>query len=236
MTTIFPILFIAALTIFTLMMAVTDTIWRKVPNKYTVPFAAMGLIFSLVMYILIVSGAAAAPAEIMSSNAKQLAKLGGGNFDVMFAYLSGITPWWALGGFFVGFFILFFPAMFGGVGFGDVKLLAALGIWLGIKWFLLVFVMAILLACVMSVTVLVLRGPIKMMRKISRMKKIGAAPETRQPEYSKKSGKNKKRRHRDAPQELKRIIPFAIPVAISTWLFLVLFVTNTFQNVPVFYK
>ncbi len=235
MTTVFPILYIAALAIFTLMMAVTDTIWRKVPNKFTVPFAAMGLIFSIVLYVLAATGAVAAPAEIMDCSFKQLAKLGSCNYDVMFTYLVKVLPpWWAIAGFFLGFFILFFPALFGGVGFGDVKLLAALGIWLGMRWFLLVFVTAILLACVMSVTVLIFRGPVKMMRKIRNMKKFGAEPESNTQNVDKQRGK--KRRHRDKPQELKRIIPFAIPVALATWLFLVLFVTNSFQNIPVFYK
>lgn len=224
MTTVFPVIFIAALFVFTLLMAITDTVWRKIPNKFTVPFAILGLIFSTALWGVCLG----APDLALKEPVKELAKLGGGNFDVMFTYLSLINPLWAIAGFFLGFFILFLPAAFGGVGFGDVKLLAALGIWLGIKWFLLIFVMAILLACVLSVCVLLTQGPMRMIRKLRSMQKIGAEPQS-------KKSKNKKRRHRDNPRELKRIIPFAIPVAISAWLFLILFVTNTFQNVPVFY-
>lgn len=226
MTTIFPVIFMAALLVFTLGMAVTDTIWRKIPNKFTVPFAISGLLFSLAVWLVCLCGAA----EPLALPIAGLVKAPGGNFDVMFAYLAGINPLWAIGGFFVGFFILFAPAALGGVGFGDVKLLAALGIWLGIKWFLLVFVMAILIACLLSVCVMIAQGPVRMMKRIRQTRKIGAEPEISV------SHKNKKRLHRNQPKELKRIIPFAIPVAIATILFLVMFFTNTFQYVPVFYS
>ncbi|MBQ2821035.1 MAG: prepilin peptidase [Thermoguttaceae bacterium] len=226
MTTIFPVIFMAALLIFTIGMAVTDTIWRKVPNKYTVPFAISGLIFSLALWLTCLCGGA----EPLDT-AAALEKLPGGNFEVMFTYLTQITPLWALGGFLVGFFILFAPAAMGGVGFGDVKLLAALGVWLGIKWFLLVFVMAILIACLMSVCVMIAQGPVRMMKKMRTMRKIGAPTES-----ALRNSKDKKRLHRSQPKELKRIIPFAIPVALATILFLGMFFTNTFQYVPVFYS
>lgn len=228
MTAVFSIIFIVAIAIFTLGMTVTDTIWRKIPNKYTFPFAAAGLIYSIVLWVLCRTGCVAP----LDYTAQELGKLGAGNFDVMFTYLSQITPLWALAGFVVGFFILFLPAAFGGVGFGDVKLLAALGIWLGVKWFLLVFCAAIFIACFLSVCVMIAQGPTRMLRRMRNMKKFG----TKEADLGKSKGKNKKRRHRDNPKELKRIIPFAIPVAMASILFLFLFVTNTFQNVPIFYK
>ena len=226
MITFFPVFYIAALTIFAIGMAVTDTVWRKIPNKYTIPFAALGLIFSVALWGVQLGGIA----EPLEYTTAELGKLEGVRFDVMFSYLCQITPLWALAGFLVGFFILFLGFVVGGVGGGDVKLLAALGIWLGVKWFLLVFCMAIMLAALLSVCAIIAKGPRSMIRRMNRMKKIGAAEEP-----TKRTGK-KQRRSRDNPKQLKRIIPFAIPVALSVGLFLIMFVTNTFQNIPVFYK
>lgn len=229
MITFFPVFYIAALAIFAVGMAVTDTVWRKIPNKCTIPFAVLGLVFSVALYIVQTTGTAAPP-----YNAEQLRHLDGmsGSFNVMYSWLCQITPWWALAGFLVGFFILFLGFVIGGVGGGDVKLLAALGIWLGVKWFLLVFCVAILLGAVLSVCAMIAKGPMRMIRKMNNMKKIGSKDEP-----VKTLNKNKKeRRRRDNPKQLKRIIPFAIPVALSVGFFLVLFVTNTFQSIPVFYK
>ena len=228
MITFFPVFYIAALAIFAIGMAVTDTVWLKIPNKYTVPFAALGLIFSVTLFIIAqIAKIAPPPCEVGGNGLIE-----GSGFDVMYSYLCQITPLWALAGFFVGFLILFFGFVIGGVGGGDVKLLAALGIWLGVKWFLFVFCVAILLGAVLSVCAMIAKGPMRMIRKMNNMKKFGAKEE---PEI--KLNKNKKeRRRRDNPKQIKRIIPFAIPVALSVGLFLVLFVTNSFQGIPVFYK
>src|SRR5437764_10721173 len=43
----------------------------------------------------------------------------------------GIGLGWSLAGFFVGFSLLILPWLLGGGGMGDVKMLAALGAWLG---------------------------------------------------------------------------------------------------------
>jgi len=226
MITFFPVFYIAALAIFAIGMAITDTVWRKIPNKYTVPFAALGLIFSIALWVVQLTGAA----KPLDFTAAELGQLEGVRFDVMFSYLCQITPLWALAGFLVGFCILLLGFVIGGVGGGDIKLLAALGIWLGVKWFLLVFCVSILLAAFLSVCIIIARGPMKMIRKMNRMKKLGTKNEP--DEYSGK----KERRHRDNPKQLKRIIPFAIPVAMSVCFFLILFVTNSFQSIPVFYQ
>lgn len=226
MITFFPVFYIAALAIFALGMAVTDTVWRKIPNKCTIPFAILGLIFSITLWIVQRVGAA----KPLECSMAELGEMEGIHFDVMFSYLCQITPLWALAGFLVGFFILFLGFVIGGVGGGDVKLLAALGIWLGVKWFLLVFCVAILLGAIFSVCVMIAGGPMRMIHRMNRMKKLGSTGET-----DKKLTK-KERRSRDKPKQLKRIIPFAIPVALSVVLFLIMFVTNTFQNIPVFYK
>lgn len=228
MTIFFPVFYIAALAIFAIGMAVTDTVWRKIPNKCTFPFAAMGLIFSVALYIVAkIAKIAPPPCELGGNGLVE-----GTGFDAMYTYLCQITPWWALAGFVVGFCILLLGFAIGGVGGGDVKLLAALGIWLGVKWFLLVFCVAILLGAFLSVCAMIAKGPMRMIRKMNNLKKFGSKDE---PE--RKLNKNKKeRRSRDNPKQLKRIIPFAIPVALSVGFFLVLFVTNTFQGIPVFYQ
>ncbi|MCR5163683.1 MAG: A24 family peptidase [Thermoguttaceae bacterium] len=226
MTTFFPVFYIIALAVFAVGMAVTDTVWRKIPNKCTIPFATLGLIFSLALWGVQLAGIA----KPLEYTAAELGQIEGVRFDVMFSYLCQITPLWALAGFLVGFFILFLGFAIGGVGGGDVKLLAALGIWLGVKWFLLVFCVAILLGAVLSVCAIIAKGPMRMIRRMNNLKKIGAKEE---PE---KKQTKKERRRRDNPKQLKRIIPFAIPVALSVGFFLVLFITNTFQSIPVFYR
>ena len=225
MTTFFPVFYIAALAIFALGMAVTDTVWRKITNKCTIPFAILGLIFSLALWGVQLAGIA----KPLPNSIAELGEMGSGRFDVMFSYLCQIKPWWAVAGFFLGFFILFLGFVIGGVGGGDVKLLAALGIWLGVKWFLLVFCVAFLLGAILSVCAMIAQGPMRMIHKMNRMKKIGSKEEPS------KNLSKKERRRRDNPKQLKRIIPFAIPVALSVGFFLVLFITNTFQCIPVFY-
>lgn len=104
----------------------------------------------------------------------------------------------ALAGLAIGFALLLLPWLMGGGGMGDVKLLAALGAWLGPKWILVDFAAAMLVAALLALLLLALgatRRGMAVTRK--RYQLPGDSP-----------GTSKRR---------TRIVPFAVPVALSTW-------------------
>jgi prepilin peptidase CpaA len=71
------------------------------------------------------------------------------------AVMPGHGILWALAGFAVGFSLLIVPWLLGGGGMGDVKLLAALGVWLGPLAILAVFGISAVLAACMAATAMV---------------------------------------------------------------------------------
>ncbi len=101
----------------------------------------------------------------------------------------------SLAGFAVGFGLLLIPWLCGGGGMGDVKLLAALGAWLGPWWLLVAFAFGAMLGSLAA----------GLRRGSARLK--AARPQSEGSETS----------ARRAP----RIVPFAVPVAMSTWAVLV---------------
>jgi len=115
----------------------------------------------------------------------------------------------SLSGFAVGFSLLLLPWILGGSGMGDVKLLAALGAWLGPWWILIAFCVSGFTAMLLAMGVLVrsstTRGVFRTGRKFVF---------TRQSEG--RSGKKPSR----------RVLPFAVPVALSTWAVLAWLVTR----------
>ncbi len=117
-------------------------------------------------------------------------------FHMLTAGWSGLGN--ALAGFAVGFGILFVLWLIGGGGGGDVKLMGALGAWLGLKPILVVFFLSAFLA--------VFTGVIAAVFEIFRtgvLRRDGLKT--------------------DEPPEQRakrRLLPYAVPVAISTWLLL----------------
>ena len=109
----------------------------------------------------------------------------------------------ALTGFFVGFFLLMIPAVLGGGGMGDVKLLAALGAWLGWKFILITFGIGSIFAAVIAIAVITITA---MTSGVYAAKKqyLGAGVTTTV----------------DAKPRMRRAVSFAVPIALSSWLVL----------------
>jgi prepilin peptidase CpaA len=117
----------------------------------------------------------------------------------------GFGPLMSLAGFAIGFCLLLLPWLLGGGGMGDVKMLAALGAWLGPLYILIAFAMGAGFASCMAMCVMfgsvVASGISRTQRKYLT---AGASGGTINGD-----GKVKK---------AKRVLPFAIPVALGTWL------------------
>ncbi len=106
----------------------------------------------------------------------------------------------ALAGFAVGFGLLLIPGLLGGGGMGDVKLLAALGAWLGPLMMLIAFAVSILCAAMLALAIVVnsamTRGVMKTERKYLTSRRSANKAGGRRP---------------------ARVLPFAVPVAMGTW-------------------
>lgn len=121
----------------------------------------------------------------------------------------GWGPLSSLAGFGLGFSLLLLPWLLGSGGMGDVKLLAALGAWLGPKLMLVAFATSALVAAVFILAIL-LNGA--MTRGVLRTgRRYVAARRSRD-----KSGKRR----------TNRVLPFAVPVAVSTWAMLAWLITR----------
>jgi prepilin peptidase CpaA len=118
----------------------------------------------------------------------------------------GLGPVAALAGFAIGFGLLLLPWILGGGGMGDVKMLAALGAWLGPLLILITFGLGTVLAAVGATLVIATStmssGIVATQERYIRPGNGGAAT-AGQP-----------------PRKVRRVLPFAVPVAISTWIVL----------------
>ena len=109
----------------------------------------------------------------------------------------------SLAGLAVGLGLLFIPAALGGSGMGDVKLLAALGAWLGPKLILVAFVLSALSAALLAAAVLTYFACTQGVSKAQATFLHSGQP-VRKPGQA-------------APA---RVVPFAVPVALSTFVVL----------------
>ena len=129
---------------------------------------------------------------------------------------SGLGILSSLGGFAIGFLLLIIPWIVGGGGMGDVKLLAALGAWLGPKMLLIAFSISAVLAAILAMGIISYSAVTKGFAR-TKNKYIGSAA----------TGGAKKNKKDDAPLKRRRVLPFAVPVCVSTWLILVWMVYKT---------
>ncbi len=112
-------------------------------------------------------------------------------------------------GFATGFGILLVLWLMGGSGGGDVKLMGALGAWLGAALTLRVFFVSAGLIAVFATAVMLYTLVSSGFHSVRRRYMAG----------SRKAPADADRRVRQRQQ--LRIMPYAVPVAVSTWLVLV---------------
>jgi prepilin peptidase CpaA len=116
----------------------------------------------------------------------------------------GTGALYALAGFALGFCLLLLPWLLGGGGMGDVKMLAALGAWLGPVLILVAFGLGAMLAACGAMGVmassLLCDG-----FSATRKRYVAAGPATAPPA---------------SPRKGKRVLPFAVPMALATWMVL----------------
>ena len=120
----------------------------------------------------------------------------------------GIGPLWALAGFAVGFSLLLLPWLLGGGGMGDVKMLAALGTWLGPLLVLIAFGGGAFLASLGAIAVLAC-STVESGISVTQRRYLAA-----------RAGSDAEPSRGNAPRKVRRVLPFAVPMAIATWLVL----------------
>lgn len=160
------ILLILVLSIVTVVAAISDYRFRKIPNKLTVPVFLAGLVYQLVFF-----------------------------------GFAGLID--GLAGFAIGFGTLFVLWIIGGGGGGDVKLMGAIGVWLG----------RVLTTWVLGLsTVFVIFGTFVVLVVGAFRNGVGKTREQYMPD-----GKTV---HADRDSKNRRIMAFAMPVAVATWVVL----------------
>jgi prepilin peptidase CpaA len=107
-------------------------------------------------------------------------------------------------GFAVGFGILFVLWMIGSAGGGDVKLMGGLSVWLGAPLTLRVLLCSLIFVMLGTATMvlysLVFRGVSSTRRQLQQKKATGGAANADRP-----------------TQQKRRVMAFAVPVALATW-------------------
>ena len=138
-------------------------------------------------------------------------------FHVITGGLAGLGT--ALGGFATGFGILMVLWLIGGGGGGDVKLMGALGAWLGATSTVFVVILSAGLAALFSVAVVLAsvsqHGYTYVQRRHFRKAENQAPRKKAKANDEEEMAERKTRR---------RLVPYALPVAFSTWAVLVWYV------------
>ena len=160
------ILLILVLSVVTVVAAISDYKFRKIPNKLTVPVFLAGFVYQIAFY-----------------------------------GVSGLLD--GLAGFGIGFGTLFALWIIGGGGGGDVKLMGSIGVWLG----------RILTTWVLGLsTVFVILGTFLVLMAGAMTKGVY---KTKEQYIASSSGK-----HAARDSKNRRIMAFAMPVALATWVVL----------------
>ncbi len=113
----------------------TDTRKAKIPNRLTVLILALGIVMNAIR-----------AGWLATENKPVVLELGVGALHPESAWLGAMYGvLFALAGFVVAFTVMFVIWIFGSCGGGDVKLLAAVGAWVGIGGFLYVWLASALI-------------------------------------------------------------------------------------------
>jgi prepilin peptidase CpaA len=124
-------------------------------------------------------------------------------------------------GFATGFGLLLILWLIGGGGGGDVKLMGALGAWLGVSLTLCVFLISALIAAVVTVAAL-LAGMLS--RSYGYVNRRYLATGSAGRLAPRRPGDEDSRQRR---QVQRRVLPYAVPVALGTWFMLALAWTSS---------
>ena len=199
------ILFTLAIAAYTLTAAITDATQRRIPNWLVFPMAAAGILFHMTLFTWNWISPFELPRDGMT-----------GDFTPMALTMQAILSvgWWSVVGMFVGLALLMLPAVIGGGGYGDVKLLGALGAWFGVCWVLAAFAISIFIAAFCVLVVLMSQGPIAAMRK------------TRKVLEEQKEASGKKSKNASSRKPRTRAMPFGVTVAVGTWCLLVIILAS----------
>lgn len=173
-------LLIALVTAFTLTAAVWDFRTKRIPNWLTVPAFVAAIVYHVVV------GA-----------------INGGWSGLG----SGLLT--ALGGFAVGFGILLVLWLIGGGGAGDVKLMGALGAWLGAKETFVVFFVSTIFVLLLSIGFLTYQMLIKGMWGVKRRYLSNDEGKKTAGVSAEEAEMRRKVR--------RRLLPYGVPVALATW-------------------
>ncbi len=177
--------FLISVAVFTVVAAVWDLRTRRIPNALTVTAFALGLLFHVV-------------------NGSILGGMTGAFWYSAEGIQTGLLN--SLAGFAIGFSILFVLWATGGGGGGDVKVMGALGAWLGWWMTLQVFFVSAVVIILMMIVVVFYRAATKGVKKSI--------------DSLKKSSVTYKGKGKEKPMEQRRLMPYAVPLAVATWLVL----------------
>jgi prepilin peptidase CpaA len=120
-------------------------------------------------------------------------------YQIAFHGWAGVLD--GLAGFGIGFGVLFVLWFIGGGGGGDVKLMGAMAVWMGYRLTLLVLVSSTVAVVAITMGVVAWGVVNRGMRKTQERLK-GQVGESR------------------AQKQARRVLPYAVPVALATWLVL----------------
>lgn len=123
--------------------------------------------------------------------------------------------WFALAGFAVGAVLLILPYLLGGGGMGDIKLLAALGTWLGPFWILVAFATGTVVGAVLTLICLIAGRSFEELVGIKTASTLSGQKPS-QPQAM-----------RALPFRSKKALPFAVPLAMGTWIMLLVLLVRT---------
>jgi len=170
--------------VFTLAAALVDLRSKRLPNAMTVPVFVAGIVFHVIMGA-IEQGVGGAAFGLANS----------------------------LGGFAVGFGLLFVMWLIGSGGGGDAKYMGALGAWMGPKYIFYVFLFGAVVTVVVSVFVISFEA-LRLGFGRARARYVNTAIET------KKGSAERREQARQEAKVRRRIMPWAVPAGIASWLVL----------------